>query len=337
MAARVVVTGGGGFLGRFVARALRDAGREVVALGRNRYPFLEREGIATAVCDLTDAAATRAALAGAEEVHHCAALAGISVRLAPFVRANLDATRHVVDACRAHGVARLVFTSSPSVVYGGGDEEAVDESAPYPARHLAHYPATKAAAERLALAADTPGGLRVCALRPHLIFGPEDTNLVPRLVARARAGRLVRVGPGRNRADVTYVENVARAHLRAAESLARGGAACGRAYFITNGEPVAVWPFIDRILAGVGLPPVRRALPAPVAYGLGACLEAAYALAGATGEPPMTRFLARQLSTTHTYSIAAARRDLGYEPRVSVEEGIARTCAWFRENGPATA
>src|SRR5581483_2463045 len=176
-------------------------------------------------------------------------------------------------------VRRLVFTSSPSVVGGGHAIEGGDESLPYPRHYLAHYPRTKAEAERLVLAANGPD-LATVALRPHLIWGPGDNHLIPRLLARAKAGRLRQVGDGTNRVDVTYIDNAAAAHVLAADRLGPGSPAPGKAYFITNGEPVALWPFVNRVVALAGLPPVTKRIPAGVAYAAGAVLEAAYRLLG---------------------------------------------------------
>ena len=164
--------------------------------------------------------------------------------------------------------------------------------------------------------------LRTVALRPHLIWGPDDTNLIPRIVARAKQGKLRKIGDGRALVDTVYIENAAEAHLLAAEKLTQGSPVCGRAYFITNGEPIPVGEIIDGILHAAGLPPEPRSVPPPIAYAAGAMMEAAYRLLRRTDEPPMTRFLAKQLSTAHWFNIGAARRDLGYEPRVSIAEGL---------------
>jgi nucleoside-diphosphate-sugar epimerase len=236
----------------------------------------------------------------------------------------------VIAACRRRGAGRLVFTSSPSVVGAGHAIEGGDESLPYPPHYPAHYPRTKAAAERLVLAANGPG-LATVALRPHLIWGPGDNHLIPRLLARAKAGQLRQVGDGSNRVDVTYIDNAAAAHVLAADRLAPGAPAAGRAYFISQGEPVLLWLFVNRVLALAGLPPVRRRVPAGVASAAGAVLEAAYGLLGRHDEPRMTRFVAQQLSTSHWFDLTAARRDLGYEPAVSTGEGLRRLGEWLRE------
>lgn len=328
--ASALVTGGGGFLGSAVVHQLIGRGARVRSLTRQHYPALAAVGVEQVRGDIADAAAVAAAVAGCDAVFHVAAKAGIWGRAGDYWQANVVGTRNVIAACRANGVRKLVFTSSPSVVYGGADIEGGDESLPYPTRHLAEYPRTKAVAEREVLAANAPD-LATVALRPHLVWGPGDNHLLPRLLARARAGKLFRVGNGRNRADVIYVENAATAHLLAADRLEPGSPVAGKPYFVSQGEPVEVWPFIDRLLAATGHPPVTRAIPAAAAYAAGTVLEMAYGLLRCADEPRMTRFLAKQLSTSHWFDIAAARRDLGYEPAVSTEEGLRRLARWYTD------
>lgn len=319
---KILVTGGGGFVGRYVARRMRRAGHEVTALGRSRYPFLEEEGFSTLKQDICDRLGMIKTLAGFDEVHHVASMTGISVIREPFYRINVEGTRNVIEACRANGIKKLIYTSSPSVVFAGDSHGLSDESAPYPQKFLSHYPETKAIAEREVLQANEPGGLRTVSLRPHLVWGPEDTNLIPRILDRARAGRLFIVGDGSNRADVTYVENVAQAHQLASEKLIEGSPVCGKAYFITNDEPVHVWNFINRIVTGVGMQPVTRKMSYRFAYAAGAMMELMYRLLRVKKEPLMSRFLAGQLAASHCYSVEAAKRDLGYRPEVSVEQGL---------------
>jgi len=200
----------------------------------------------------------------------------------------------------------------------------IDESAPYPKRWLARYPHSKALAEQLVREANGQHNLLTCALRPHLIWGPRDQHLIPRLLDRARQGRLRRIGYGRNMIDAVYVENAAEAHLRAADALQPGSPACGKAFFITNGEPVNCWQWINEILSLAELPPVKRQISRPAAYAVGAALEGLWAVLRRADEPPMTRFLAAQLGTSHYFDITAARRDLGYAPSVSMAEGMNR-------------
>jgi nucleoside-diphosphate-sugar epimerase len=233
-------------------------------------------------------------------------------------------TQNVIAACKKHGVRRLVYTSTPSVVHGGRDVDGANESLPYPEHFEAYYSETKAKAEKAVLGANGPD-LATVALRPHLVFGPGDPHLVPRIIGAAKAGRLKRIGSKPVRVDVTYVDNAAQAHLDAADRLDIGTAPAGKAYFISNGEPVELWPFIDRVLAEAGAPPVTKRVSAWKARLAGRVMEWVYWLVPfLPGEPPMTRFVATQLSTSHWYDISAARRDLGYEPKVTVEEGLKR-------------
>jgi nucleoside-diphosphate-sugar epimerase len=210
------------------------------------------------------------------------------------------------------------------VVYDGRDHRSANESLPYPARYLCHYPQSKSLAERAVLTANGIDGLSTVALRPHLIWGPRDNHLIPRLIARAKAGKLKRVGLGENMISMSYVENAAHAHLLAADRLAPGSPAAGQAYFINEPEPVNLWSWVDELLALAGLPPVTRSISAPAAYFAGAMLESIYSILHLRGEPLMTRFLAQQLSGTHSYDISKAARDFGYQPIVPVAEGLRR-------------
>lgn len=333
---RALVTGGGGFLGSAICRRLLAAGCEVTSLQRSPAPELAAVGVDCRQGDIADPAAVLDAANGCDLVFHTAAKAGVWGPAAEYHRANVTGTGNVLAACRELRISRLIYTSSPSVVYGGQNEAGIDESTPYPKRYLTHYPRTKAIAEQAVLAANGPE-LATVALRPHLIWGPGDNHLVPRLLERARTGRLRRVGRGDNLVDTVYVDNAADAHLLAAERLLPGSPVCGKAYFITNDEPVPLWELIDRLLACGGLPPVKRSISAGAAYAAGAILEVLYAILGRRDEPPMTRFVARQLSTSHWYDISAAKRELGYRPEVSVDEGLRRLQNWLQRtsSGPS--
>jgi len=327
---RALVTGGTGFLGRAVVQRLADRGDAVRVIARGKMAGRLPPGVEWAGGDVAKLGAADDAAAGCDIVFHLAAKAGIAGPEAEYRRVNVEGTKLVIGACRRRGVPRLVYTSTPAVVFDGRDMEGADESAPYSIRHLAAYPATKAEAERLVLAANGPN-LATVALRPHLVWGPGDNHLVPRLLARARAGTLRRVGPGTNRVDSTYIDNAADAHLLAADRLAPGSPVAGKAYFVTNGEPLPLGDLVDRILAAAGLPKCTRSVSPGTAYAAGWVFETVHRLLGSDGEPRMTRFLAREMSTAHWFDIAAARRDLGYEPRVSIDEGMARLAAWLKE------
>ena len=334
---KALVTGGGGFLGLAVVEQLLARGDQVRSFARGPYPGLADLGVEVRRGDLRDAQAVEQACAGCDVVFHVAAKAGIWGRYAAYYEPNVRGTQNVLAACREHGVRRLVYTSSPSVVFDGRSMEGVDESVPYPQRQHSHYAATKALGEQAVLAANGTT-LRTLALRPHLIWGPRDNHLVPRIVSRGRAGTLRRVGDGTNKVDTTYIENAARAHLLAADALATNPRAAGRPFFISQGEPMALWEIINRILAAAGLPPLTRSVPQPVAWSVGAILEAAHAVFRLTGEPRMTRFVARELATAHWFDITAARTELGYEPVISITEGLHRLEAWLQEReAPAAA
>ncbi len=313
----VLVTGGTGFVGRRLVERLLGQGRAVAVLGRTPAPDLEARGVRFVRASLEDAPAVEEACAGMATVFHVAAKVGVWGSREDFHRINVLGTRAVIAGCHRHGVARLVYTSTPSVVYNGRDLAGADESLPLTTRCPSHYPLTKAAAEREVRAADSPS-LRTVALRPHLVWGPGDPHLVPRVIARARAGRLRIVGSGRNRVDLVHVENAVDAHLLAEAAAATCG---GRAYFITNGEPVALWDWINELLSGLGIPPARKRLPLAAAAALGAACELAWRALPLRGEPPMTRFIAAELAKDHWFDIGAARRDLGYAPRITMAEG----------------
>jgi nucleoside-diphosphate-sugar epimerase len=323
----VLVTGGGGFLGRAIVAQLLARGDRVRVLGRADQPALRAAGVEVVRGDLVDAAAVQAAAAGCEAVVHTAAKVGSWGRAREFHDTNVRGTENVIAACRAGGVGRLIHTSSPSVSHGGGDVEGIDEAAPPPRRFDASYPRTKAMAEKLVLAANGPG-LATVALRPHLIWGPGDTQLLPRAIARARAGRL-RLPRGASKlVDCTYIENAALAHVLALDRLRPGAACAGRAYFISQGTPVPLGDLVTRVLAAAGLPPVRKTISPRALYLAGCLAELAYTLLGIRDrEPPVTRFVARQLTTAHWFDISAARRDLGYQPQVSIDEGLRRLAA----------
>lgn len=327
----VLVTGGGGFLGGAMARELVRRGERVRSFSRGFYPQLEALGVEQVQGDLGDAGAVETACRGVETVFHAAAKAGVWGSEHAFFSTNVIGTRNVVAACRNQAVSQLVYTSSPSVVFDGSDMEGVDESVPYPRRYLAHYPRTKAEAERLVRSA-ADAHLKTITLRPHLIWGPGDKHLAPRIIARAR--RLRRVGRGDNRVDTIYIDNAVDAHLLAAARLRENPSLSGRVYFISQGEPIPLWDMVDAILNAADLPPVQRSVSAGAALRIGAILEFIYGRLGIQTEPPMTRFVAKELATAHWFDIEAARQDLGYTPAVSIEEGLQRLAAWLRASHP---
>lgn len=327
-----LVTGGGGFLGLAIVRALRARGDTVRSLSRQEHSSLRELGAEHVRGDVADATAVSAAAKGCDIVFHVAAKAGVWGAYEEYHRANVLGTENVIAACRAHGIRRLVHTSSPSVVFNGCDMEGVDESAPYPSHFEAHYPHTKALAEQLVLKANSPS-LATVALRPHLIWGPGDNHLLPRLIARAKTGQLRRIGSQRKLVDTVFIDNAAEAHLLAADALAPGATSAGKAYFISNGEPIELWDMVNRMLAAAGLPPVTRTVPAGLAMLLASCFEAMHKLTGNPNEPRLTRFVVREMTTAHWFDISAAKRDFGYAPRVSTEEGLRRLAAHLKQGG----
>ena len=325
---KALVTGGGGFLGGAIVRRLVERGWPVRTFQRGHYQQLDELGVEQIRGDIADTEAVSGVVDGCDIVFHVAAKVDPWGAYQPFHRTNVVGTENVLAAMRSCGVPKLVYTSTPSVVHSGGDLAGVDESVPYPEHFEAAYPQTKAMAEMAVLAANEDDLLTV-VLRPRLIWGPEDTNLVPQLVARARAGRLRFVGDGSNLVDTVYIDNAVDAHLLAADCLEPGASCAGRPYFISNGEPWPLKKVINGILGAAGLPPEERSVPLKAALVAGAVFENIYKVFPTRGGPRMSRFVARNFATAHWFDISAARRDLGYEPRISIEEGLARLRAWF--------
>lgn len=326
-----LVTGGGGFLGRYIVEQLQARGDSVRIFARGAYPEFTRMGVDVHRGNLCDFASIANAMQGIDAVFHVAAVPGIWGPWKKYYETNTLGTQHVIQACRQEGVKRLVYTSSPSVVYDGQPHNNANESLPYPRHYLCHYPHSKALAEQAVLAANGIHGLKTVALRPHLIWGPRDQHLIPRLVQRARSGRLIRVGRGENLISMSYVENTATAHLQAHDALVGSNRCAGRAYFINEPESVRLWTWVDQILALGGLPPVRRSISPALARGAGMFCEATYWLLRIPHEPPMTRFLAFQLSQSHTYSVQQARDDFGYAPSIGFAEGMQRLAPEIRQ------
>lgn len=320
---RVLVTGGNGFLGRAVVEELVARGHDVTSGARRAQPEIAALGARTAALDLLDLDSVRNAVAGHEAVVHVAALTGVWGPRADFLATNLDGTRRVLSACVEQGVARLVYTGSPSACFDGLDHVDAANDLPYARRFLSPYPESKAAAEAEVLGANGRNGLLTCALRPHLIVGARDPHLVPRLLERARARRLRIVGRGDNVVSLCHVRNAALAHALALERLDATARHAGRAYFVVQREPVALWPWIARLCAAVGAPGPRGRVALPIAYAAGAACELAWRLARHASEPPLTRFVALQLARSHSYALAPLERDLGYAEAVSLEQATA--------------
>jgi nucleoside-diphosphate-sugar epimerase len=325
---KVLVTGGGGFLGGAIVHLLQQRGDDVRSFSRSVYAELNALGVEQIQGDISDQYAVEQAVKGMDLVFHVAAKPGIWGDYSEYYQTNVTGTRNVISACFKHRVARLVYTSSPSVVFNGTDMEGVDESVPYPARFHAHYPKTKALAEQLVVDA-AHNGLLTIILRPHLIWGPRDNHLVPRIIKRAK--RLVRVGNGRNLVDTIFIDNAAEFHIAAADRLEINPGISGKTYFISQDEPIPAWDIVNGILKAAGLEPVRRSIPHKMAWLIGALLECVYKIFKLKGEPQMTRFLADELATAHWFDISAAKNDLGYAPRISTAEGLRRLEKWLQQ------
>lgn len=332
-AVKVLVTGGGGFLGGAIVKRLLERDWDVHAFQRGSYPQLVQAGVTVHRGNLADAEGLRLAIRGCDLVIHTAAKAGVWGSYREYHQANVQGTQNVLDACLRAGVARMVYTSSPSVCFTGRDENGINESAPYARRYLAHYPRTKAEAERLVLKANSRQ-LATVALRPHLIWGPGDPHLVPRVLERARRGKLRMVGTRENLVDSTYIDNAAQAHVLAADKLSPAAQCAGKAYFISNGEPLPMRDLLNRILAAGGLEPVEKSISPQAAYAAGFVFESVYKLLRIKHEPLMTRFVAKQLATAHWFDLTAARLELGYRPEVSLDVGFERLKSWLRQLKP---
>ncbi len=327
---KVVVTGGGGFIGKALVKALLAEGAHVIVIGRHPYPDLQEVGVSCLQGDIRDRGFLLRAFAGCTTVFHVAAKAGIWGPKSEYFAINTTGTENVINACLHNQVANLIYTSTPSVVFDRTSIEGGDESLPYARRPLCHYAASKIAAEQAVLDANGDQ-LRTVAIRPHLVWGPGDRNLIPRLLDRGRAGMLKIVGSGRNRVDIAYIDNVVDAHLLAAKNLREAGTAAGQAFFIGQKEPVVLWDWINELFVRENIPPVKKHVPFSLAYMVGGGLEMAATLTGKAEEPRMTRFLAYQLAHSHWFSHQKAEKILGYREKVTSQVGMERLNVWLRQ------
>ncbi len=320
-----LVTGGTGFLGQRLATMLLERGHRVRIMGRNMAPVapLISRGAIPVVADLRNTDAVMAACAGVDVVFHAGALSAPWGKRADFFATNVGGTESVLAAGRAHGVRRLIYVSSPSVVFDGRDQQKCTEAAPYPRRFASVYSLTKKLGEDRVRAAQQE--LETVILRPKAIFGPGDTSLLPRLIDAARRGRLPQIGDGRNLVDLTYVDNVAHALILASEARA----AVNKTYTITNDEHIPLWETIRVVLQRLHLSSHLRRVPLSAALAAALMMEWRAALTGK--EPLLTRYSAAILARTQTYDISAAKRDLGYTPLVPFAEGLERTLRALEE------
>jgi nucleoside-diphosphate-sugar epimerase len=326
---KALVTGANGFLGSRIVQQLVDHGHEVTAMTRRRDEMLATMNVTMVHGDIRSFDSLAAACKGQEIVFHTAAISGIWGPWKLYHGTNTIGTRNVVEACLQEDVRKLVYTSSPSVTFDGSHQANINETAPYPKKWLCHYPHSKALAEQCVLETNDEKELMTCSLRPHLIWGPGDRHLIPRLLKRAKAKQLRRVGDGTNQVDTIYVDNAAAAHIQAAEAMEPGSPVCGSAYFLSQDDPVNCWGWINDILGLAGIPRIRRSISYYWAYRLGYALETVYDLCNIESEPRMTRFLAAQLAKSHYFDISRAKKDFGYYPQISIAEGMKRLGDWL--------
>lgn len=323
---KCIVTGGGGFVGRTLATRLVKDGHEVHSLSRGDYPALKSLGIFHHRVNLSEALEPlHSVFEGADVIFHTAAKVDMWGDFNDFYKANVLVTRNLLNTAKNHGIHKFVFTSSPSVIADGKDLCGVDETYPYPKEYDAHYPHTKALAEQEVLSQNGSGGLKTISLRPHLIFGPGDTNLIPTILERGRRGKLLQIGDGSNKTDLTFIEDCVEAHILACKSLESNSAVCGRAYFISQGEPVNMWEWINEVLNKEGLPPVKKKVPVWLAMLLASAFEAATSILPGKHKPLFTKFLVKEMSTSHYFNISAAQREFGYSPKYTIAQAMERT------------
>jgi 2-alkyl-3-oxoalkanoate reductase len=325
---RVLITGGSSLIGAGVAAALVVRGDEVVVQQRTRSEAAEALGIRQELGDIRNPDVVGAAAEGCDAVVHLAAKVGVVGSWEDYRSINVDGTANVLAAARRLGIGRVVHVSSPSVAHGGEPIIGGGAEEPVLGRRRAFYPESKAMAELEALAA-ADGDLGVVAIRPHLVWGPGDTQLVGRIVDRATTGRLALVGGGRALVDTTYIDNAVDALVAGLDAVGPGAACSGRAYVVSNGEPRTIRELVEGICRAAAVPFEPKTVPLSVGRSLGAVVERAWPLLRRTDEPPLTRFLAEQLGTAHWFDPRPARDDLGWAPKVSIDEGLERLATWY--------
>ena len=317
---KTLVTGGGGFLGSSICRQLLSQGHEVVAFQRGAASHLQVLDIQVVRGDITDISALLEASENCDAIIHTAGKAGVWGSQAEYQKINVEGTANVIRACREMSIPNLVHTSSPSIVHSGSDIENGNETLAIAEHFISPYPTTKALAEKIVMASNRDG-LRTVALRPHLIWGPGDPHILPRLIKKVRGSTLVLPGPEKV-IDTIFVENAAQAHVLALQEL-QGDASCaGKPYFITNNEPLPQGEIIKKLLAAVGVNVQIRSVSTGLARAVGGICEFSWRLLPLGGEPPITRFAVDQLGTAHWFDTSAAEQDFGYRPKISIAEGL---------------
>lgn len=325
---RILVTGGGGFLGTYIVKELlKNPSYLVTNFSRHAYAHLEELGVPTIKGDLRKREDVEKALGhGFDGIFHVAALAGVWGKYQDYYDINFVGTKNLLEVAAQLGIQRFVYTSTPSVVFNKEDILGQGEELPYATEFLTPYAETKTMAEKLVLEMNNGTTLLTCALRPHLIWGPGDPHIFPRIIQKGKEGKLRIVGDGENLVDIIYVENAAIAHVKAFEHLTPHSKVCGEAYFLGQERPVKLWDFINQVLSYAKVEPVMKMIDTSSAYRLGWLLEKIFKMLGINKpEPPMTRFVALNLGKSHYFSHLKAKKDFGYVPKISIEEGLKKT------------
>lgn len=327
----ILVTGGGGFLGTAICKKLLKRNYKVRSLSRSHYPHLEKIGVDSLQGSVLSMSDLDRALSGVSGIIHTAAKVGTWGKREDYVETNVQGTQNLLDIAEKLKVPRFVYTSSPSVVFGGNDICGEDESLPYPSKYYAHYSETKMLAEKRVKETHKKGKVATCSIRPHLIWGPGDPHFLPRL--KEKAYSLKKVGNLKNKVDVTYIDNAAEAHVLALETLSLQSQNGGKAYFVGQEKPVNLWDFINQLLDCIELPPIKACIPTSLAYFAGASLEAYYRFRKIYDkEPPITRFVALNLGRSCYFTHKNAENDFDYKVEVKTEEGLRRLKKWAKKS-----
>ncbi len=318
---KVLVTGGGGAVGKSLIRGLIDRDYTVTSLARSAYPELEKLGVEQLAVDIRDYEKVMLALVGKDAVFHVAAKVGLWGKYDDFYSINVIGTRNIINACIANKIKCLVYTSSASVVFDGKNIINGNETLPYPAKPISNYTGTKAIAEQLILKANS-SSLKTISLRPHLVWGPEDNHIITGILKRAKAGTLRQIGDNVSYIDTTYVDNLRDAHLCALDALCNNIAADGQSYFISNDEPIKVWDFINSILKVHAMLPIDKKMSARTALTISWMLENFHKIFLPNKEPTLTRFAVNEVCTSHWFDISKAKNILSYQPKISIQQGL---------------